>query len=166
MQTLEKEYLTCADTAKLVRKALQSKFPGIKFSVRSKTYSGGASIDVSWDNGPRSEAVKKTIELYEGADFDGMTDLKSYKSSLLASPAGIREVHFGADYVFTNRNVTDFERLALEAETMINNRCIVKDGKFGNEWVQHLATSMARDIDFSKGETLSHAYDRVVLRKS
>ena len=45
---METKYLSCAETAKLVRTALKKNFPGVKFSVRSSVYSGGASIDVSW----------------------------------------------------------------------------------------------------------------------
>ena len=40
-------YLTCAETAKLVRKALKEAFPDVKFSVRSNVYSGGASLSVN-----------------------------------------------------------------------------------------------------------------------
>lgn len=42
------DYFSAADTAKLVRAALKRSFPGTRFFVRSKTYSAGASIDVSW----------------------------------------------------------------------------------------------------------------------
>lgn len=42
-------YLTLADTAALVRATLAREFPGTKFWVRSKSYSGGSSINVYWD---------------------------------------------------------------------------------------------------------------------
>ena len=42
----EVRYLTCAETAKLARAALKQAFPGVRFSVRSDTYAGGASIHV------------------------------------------------------------------------------------------------------------------------
>jgi len=42
------DYSSAADTAKLVRAALKRSLPATRFSVRSKTYSAGASIDVSW----------------------------------------------------------------------------------------------------------------------
>jgi hypothetical protein len=48
----ESQYLSCAETAKLVRKVLKTAFQGVKFSVRSDTYSGGASIDIRWTDGP------------------------------------------------------------------------------------------------------------------
>jgi hypothetical protein len=123
-------YLSCAETAKLIRAALKREFPGVKFSVKSKTYSGGASITVGWTDGPTTKAVDSVVQIYSGAGFDGMIDLKYYKSAWLmpdgtatfAKTSGTtgsmgsvdsgqemqpsfkaEEVHFGADYVFTNR---------------------------------------------------------------
>lgn len=92
-------YISCADTAKLVREALKTAFPKIKFSVKSKTYSGGASITIRWTDGPTSKDVEAVTGKYAGASFDGMIDLKSYHTSEL----GGERVHFGADYVFTSR---------------------------------------------------------------
>ena len=108
----EKRYLSCAETARLVRKALKTNFPGIKFSVRSKTYSGGASIDVSWTDGPTTKEVDAVTKSFEGASFDGMIDLKSYHDSILDGEV----VSFGADYVFSNRHYTvEFTRKVGEA---------------------------------------------------
>lgn len=128
------EYLSCADTAKLMRGALKREFPGVKFSVRSSTYSGGASINVGWIDGPTAHQVEQVTSAYSGADFDGMIDMKSYNASWLeedgtahlahapgtggskgsipesiGSPRtpGARLVHFGADFVFTDRRYSD-----------------------------------------------------------
>jgi hypothetical protein len=76
-------YLTVAETAKLVRAALKREFPGVKFSVRSSSYAGGAAIDVTWTDGPQDDAVKAVTGRYSGADFDGMIDLKTYNSHWL-----------------------------------------------------------------------------------
>lgn len=54
-------YVGLADTAKMVRKALAKRFPGVKFYVRSKSYAGGASIDVYYDG----------LDHYEPAPFNG-----------------------------------------------------------------------------------------------
>jgi hypothetical protein len=133
MRGHEKRYLSCAETAKLIRTALKKNFPGIKFSVRSNTYAGGASIDVGWTDGPTGKEVDAVVKLFEGGRFDGMIDMAFYVSHWLL-PDGTVEiahspgstgsmgvmppienikphddaelVHFGADYVFTNRRVT------------------------------------------------------------
>ncbi len=121
------EYISCADTAKLVRAALKKHWPLQKFGVRSKTYSGGASIDVDWTDGPTAAAVDKVIGQYEAGRFDGMQDLaysadhwltpdgiatvhKEYHNidhfEPTPAPPGARLVHFGAHYVHGNRTIT------------------------------------------------------------
>lgn len=141
-----KNYLTCAETAKLVRAALKKAFPGTKFSVRSHTYSGGASIDVRYTDGPKGRDVEKVAKRYAGASFDGMIDLKYHHEHYLCPdgtvvwardfghsfdngsnirtlddmPPGTKVVSFGADYVFVHRDLSDEFRSriegALEAE--------------------------------------------------
>lgn len=95
-----REYLSCADTAKLIRAALKESFPGVKFSVRSSVYSGGASININYVDGPSYEQVKAVAGMFEGSYFDGMTD---YKGSNYGALDG-NEVRFGADFVFVNRS--------------------------------------------------------------
>ena len=99
---MSKQYLSCAETAKLVRAALKESFPGVKFSVKSKVYSGGASINVSYVDGPSYDQVKAVVGMFEGSYFDGMTD---YKGSNYSSLDG-QEVRFGADFIFVDRKFT------------------------------------------------------------
>ena len=73
LQPMEKEYLTCAETAKFVRAALKKEFPSAKFSVISNSYSGGASIRVSWLDGPTEEQVKEITNQYDSRYFDCLT---------------------------------------------------------------------------------------------
>ena len=93
------KYLTCAETAKIVRDELKNAFPSIKFSVRSRTYSMGASIDVKWTNGPTEADVQHIVKHYEGAAFDSSQDLKTYHENTYNG----ERVHFGADYIHTER---------------------------------------------------------------
>ena len=96
-------YLTTAETAKLLRQALKERFPTTRFSVRSKTYSGGSSIDIEWTDGPTTTAVDALKAHFEGATFDGMIDLKSY---LPAVAHNGEVVKMGADFIFTHRRYT------------------------------------------------------------
>lgn len=110
-------YVSVADTAKEIRKAVKVAFPGQKFSVRSSSYAGGASIDVAWVDGPAAKAVDDVVKTFAGASFDGMIDLKSYHESV--TETGER-VHWGADFVFTNRSISPIveavaEQVAREA---------------------------------------------------
>jgi hypothetical protein len=130
---MEKKYLSCAETAKYVRTALKKKFPGVKFSVRSSVYSGGASIDVSWVLGPTTREVDAVAGQYESADFDGSIDMETHYdhwllpdgSAIVKSgpgtqgsmgyipavknpmPAGAIPVSFGAHYVQCQRRYAD-----------------------------------------------------------
>lgn len=77
MTATEKTYISTTDTAKELRKALKEAFASIKFSVKSKTYSGGSSINVSWTDGPTAHMVEKVANHFHGASFDPSQDLKT-----------------------------------------------------------------------------------------
>jgi Large polyvalent protein associated domain 29 len=140
----ERDYLTCAETAKLVRLALRRSFPGVKFSVRSSVYSGGASIDVTWTDGPSKREVESVVGVFAGAGFDGSIDLKYYIDHVLLPDGtvyiahssgtqgsmgfvpeihgltelaeivqGARRVHFGANFIFCERGLSESARAAV-----------------------------------------------------
>lgn len=92
-----------------IRKALKKAFPGVKFSVRSDTFSMGDSVDVSWTDGPMDELVKSITDMFRYGRFDSMQDL-SY--SVDVDP---RLNCSGAKYVHTNRNVSDEFRSQMES---------------------------------------------------
>ena len=97
------KYFTCAETAKLIRQSLKEAFPGVKFSVRSSTYSGGASIDVSWTDGPNAAQFESIMKGFKAAYFDGSID---YQGSIHHMMDG-EHVRFGADYITSSRRYSD-----------------------------------------------------------
>lgn len=102
------DYVPVAEAAKQMRVALKRHFPKVKFAVRSKSYTGGASISVSYTNGPRVSDVDKIAQRFAGADFDPMIDLKSSRESVLVGADGaMRSVRYGSDYVFVTRHISD-----------------------------------------------------------
>lgn len=100
-------YLSCADTAKLVRAALKESFPGVKFAVRSSVYAGGASIDVAYTDGPTYDQVKTVTSMFVGAYFDSSIDYRGFVYNSLDG----EEVRFAANYVFITRK---FSKMVLE----------------------------------------------------
>jgi len=98
-----KNYLSCAETAVMIRSVLKESFPGVKFSVRSSVYSGGASITIKYNDGPNADAVKAAISIFEGSYFDGMQDYKGQNYTAIDD----QEVRFGADFVFVDRKISD-----------------------------------------------------------
>ena len=157
-------YETCAVTAKRLRIALKAHFPGVKFSVRSSTYSGGASITVRWTDGPRRPVVEAIAHRYQGATFDGMIDLKTRHSTVVVDETGPKVVQYGADFIFCERTLTDKAATIAAATAMIQARCRIEDGRFGNQWVADLARGMAWDRD--PDGTLEGAFRRIVLRET
>lgn len=174
MITKQTTYISVAETAKLVRAALKRAFPGQKFSVRSHSYAGGASINVKWVDGPRESRVEDIVAQYKGGGFDGSIDMKHYRSHWLRPdgstlvrydsgtqgsggyvpsednralepviPDDAVAVHFGADFIFCSREISDREAKIAEAETWIRENCHCDGDRSGNYWVSDLARGMA-----------------------
>lgn len=110
-------YVNLKDTNALIRSELK-RFPGVKFSVRGDSYSGGASTNVSYVDGPPEDQVEATAKSFAGATFDGMVDLKSYHSVADFDADGIPvSTHYAADFVFTRREFS--EDVTRDAEAFL-----------------------------------------------
>jgi len=85
--------------AKNIRKELAAAFPGIKFSVRSDSYTGGDSIDVTWELGPTTREVEAITGKYQEGSFNGMEDIyeTNYDNQW-------PDIYGGAKYVSENRH--------------------------------------------------------------
>ena len=168
---IDREYISVTDTAKLIREALKHSFPTQAFSVRSKSYSGGASVTVYWTDGPRTKRVDAIIGAFAGCTFDGMIDLKEYHDTVVVGPNGPRRVHYGANFVFSSREVSDFDELCNRADQFIRSRCVLtppKDGwpeRFGSQPIDQLSRMVVHDIDHTEQYPLEKAFQRMVLRK-
>lgn len=163
---METKYLSCAETAKLVRAALAKQFPGIKFSVRSDVYAGGASIDIRWTLGPTVKEVDRIGKQYASADFDGMIDMETnYAHWLLpdgtavvqsgpgtegsmgvipaikpqSRPEGAQLVSFGAHYVQSARSyAAHWEDEAKFDELVGRALCELQHVEYQGPNTQHL----------------------------
>ena len=90
-----------------IRKELKAKFPGVKFSVRKRSYD---SVSVNWIDGPTEEEVKAVTDKYKDSYFDGMQDM----SVSCASP--FNRIYGGVGYVFTDRDYSDgMKQKAIDA---------------------------------------------------
>lgn len=98
------KWIDTVEVAKLIRKELAVKFPGIKFSVKSSRYAGGSSIHVEYSDGPKSSEVEAVVDFFQGADFDGMTDMKTHRGEVQYNGETVK---FGVDYTFVNRHMSE-----------------------------------------------------------
>ena len=129
-----RELSTAAQTAKAIRKELKLAFPNIKFSVSSKNYSGGNSVDVCWVNGPTYDSVKKIVEKYQYGTVDGMTDGYNYDC--------VRKDIPQVKYTYSIREITEevFEKYFEDYKKTHKNwdvYCVSLDHydtDFFNEW--------------------------------
>jgi hypothetical protein len=64
--------------AENIRRELKRRFPGVKFSVTSKSYSMGNSIAVRWTDGPTAGEVEAVVNRHAAGSFNGMEDLYEY----------------------------------------------------------------------------------------
>lgn len=167
------KYLSCAETAKLIRKALAEAFPGIKFSVRSSVYSGGASIDVRWTDGPNTKQVESVAGVFSGSVFDGMQDLKISTKALVDG----EQVRFGADFVFCHREHSDAgvqKAIDQFARTYAGNYRgaedqlpTVDDWRNGRLWNRIVPNSGAGiEVGSELSVLLSKRSDRLAVKKS
>src|SRR5438046_2370413 len=108
------EYLSVAETAKLVRQALKEAFPKVRFSVRSSMYSMGASIDVQWIDGPTEAEVEAVAKVFQGSAFDGMTDSSTARLHQMDG----KPVRFCADHITCSRSYSDEAVAAAIADVM------------------------------------------------
>lgn len=159
-------YLSCADTAKLLRQALKEAFEGVKFSVKSKNYSGGASITVGWTDGPNSSQVKAVTDCFEGAYFDGGID---YQGSRYHKLDGA-DVHFGANFIFETRQYSD-EMVARAIAAIVNQYggCEMKsveDYRRGRCWASLWPQSGGCDLERALNQRLAKASDRLHIGAS
>lgn len=76
--------IDAAEAARMIRKALVRKFgKSTKFYVTTSRYSGGASVDIKWMDGPTTKEVDEVVKPYSGKGFDGMIDMDYYKDAWL-----------------------------------------------------------------------------------
>ncbi|GBQ47895.1 LPD29 domain-containing protein [Komagataeibacter europaeus] len=87
---MQAHYLSVAETARLLRKRLKKAFPATRFSVRSKSYSTGGSISVSWMDGPAVTLVEPLVKSYQAGRFDGSIDLAVYAKHWLLPDGSVQ----------------------------------------------------------------------------
>lgn len=99
---------TAAMAAAAIKTELQEKFPGIKFSVKSDTYSMGSSVRASWDDGPSYDEVDSLISKYQYGHFDGMNDIYEMSNVNDSIPQ--------AKHVFAQRGMSPETKAILEPQ--------------------------------------------------
>lgn len=64
-----------AAASSAIKAELNQAFPGIKFSVKSSSFSGGDSVHIDWTDGPKTKEVEEISGKYQYGHFNGMEDI-------------------------------------------------------------------------------------------
>jgi len=89
--------------AKLLRRELSLRFPDQNFSVKTDRYTGGSSIDVSWEDGFAEKEVKPVVDMYQYTYPD--EDLQS-------------GYHHDDNKAFTDRSISDEAKEKVASEIL------------------------------------------------
>lgn len=94
-------YESATETAKKIRKELKNRFPGVKFSVKSKTHSYSSAVYIDWTNGPSRDEVNLLAQKFDSSTFDGMADMSTSHGYMYEG-----QLYNGADYILVQRNIS------------------------------------------------------------
>lgn len=93
-----------------IRAELARNFPGIKFSVRYKSFSGNNEYRISWVDGPTKNQVEKIVDKYSDMRPDPLS-MGDYWDSC---PTIFNELYGSVGYIITDRDAgSDFEQKML-----------------------------------------------------
>lgn len=125
--------------AREIRKELKEKFPNTKFSVRSKSYSGGGSVTVKWTDFPTVDSVKEVTEKHESYQRDYATG----------------EILLGANYfVFHEQKLSD--ELKEQAIKKLPSDIHKEHSSTYNYWLQREINEMYEDVKESYEKKVDH----------
>jgi Large polyvalent protein associated domain 29 len=159
------EYISTKDVARIIRGELRREFPGLKVSVRTAQYSMGSHVSVSWTDGPTTRQVDAVIGRFCGTTFDGSDDSTHHHDSVWEG----RRVRFMGSAPSTTRTVTREAERVQEARTLLESRLAIEgtgpQARWGNDWVDNLASGLVYASDFRAANPLERAWRVVILRE-
>lgn len=100
---MNREFISATNVAKMIRKGLKESFPGVKFSVVTDKYAGGASIRLQWENGPSPAMVEKLVKVYQSDGGGNMDDSRKHNEQFLDG----EPIILGSDFVFCTRDLSE-----------------------------------------------------------
>ncbi len=104
---------TTKETAAEIRKALRTRFPDTKFSLRMSRGTAYGYMDLTWTDGPTPAQVKVVTDYYQSSRFDGMDDMEHPLPDRLVAIEG-HDMPVVVSY--SCRGVSEQRRYSPEAE--------------------------------------------------
>lgn len=150
-------YVSATDTAKLVKKALKTEFPGTKFSVRTAKYAGGASLDVHWTEGPTTPKVDAVLKSFEGSEPDTSGD---FCDPVTHEKDG-QQIQYGADHILTTRMITQATYDTIQSQVLESMGMTLAQVR---NWEQYPVPALVLEKanHFRQGEGSLHDFVRAI----
>ena len=101
---------TPALAAKEIKKLLSKKFPLIKFTVKSQSYTGGSAVNVSYVDGVPTGEVWALISQFKYGHYDGMNETYEYSS--------VRKDIPQVKYLIVQRSLSELSKQVLIKDIM------------------------------------------------
>ena len=102
------KYLRTGEVSRNLRAVLKHEFPGVKFSVRSNSFSGGDDARVSWVDGPSRAKVEPLVDGFGESVHEPNTDYWDHVTTVISAVCG------GFSYTFAEREYSDAARKPVE----------------------------------------------------
>lgn len=102
------KYLRTGEVSRNLRAVLKHEFPGVKFSVRSNSFSGGDDANVSWVDGPCRAKVEPLVDGFCETVHEPNTDYWDHVTTVISAVCG------GFSYTFAEREYSDAARKPVE----------------------------------------------------
>lgn len=103
--------ISATETATFVRADLKKTFPNVRFRVVTRKYAGGATVEVSWFDGPTSERVRSLL-----ADYVGVTGESDFDLTLRTTTRNGDRVRYAITGISTQRSSSEaFVRSIVDA---------------------------------------------------
>lgn len=120
-----------ARAAKNLKQELRQAFPGIKFAVKSSSFTGGDSVDIRWTAGPTRKQVSAITDKYQEGNFNGMIDL--YEDDRSAYGKAVEKVLGRSKYVCPQRDWPDdlYEQIG-------RSLCALQHIEYDGPYTRHL----------------------------
>ena len=155
---------TVAADAKEIRQTLKKRFPLTKFSVRSKPYSMGSSINVSWLDGPTRKEVEAIANQKRQVRRDEYGEILSGGNQFVFCDRDYSEAIYRSAVekmrTWTNWEHVDFE--AIEYGVSADGSCYLK-GNIRDANDTYLAREVNRlhlaDVSFYLAEAIDTVND-------
>ena len=141
-----------ARAAANIRGELKRAFPGIKFRVRSDSFSMGDSVDISWSMGPTDKEVQAITGKYQCGHFNGMEDI--YENDYSAYSNAVSVVLGQSKYVQTQRDACSEADREKIGRAMCERQGVEYAGRdtrhlFGNGDTEWLSTHIHQALSYA-----------------